>query len=201
MMMMMSLLFMVLIRGGDTFSNQEKSTRIIGVILKAMWNGSWDSWRDVPNEDRTRKGSRPLDKDLNSSSSHVSDVDSEENIEEENLVWVKYDRYLVKKYGDERSNHPKFDEVLWSRATGDKNKRKVYGLSCVNNSNAHGRQNLENKLTKAFENMSDGDNLCIYMTTTIRYDVGFYQNTPLCIKEPTDIVESSFAFSRHEDMM
>ncbi|KAD6454759.1 hypothetical protein E3N88_09465 [Mikania micrantha] len=36
------------------FSNQEKSTRIIGVILKAMWNGPWDSWRDVPNEDRTR---------------------------------------------------------------------------------------------------------------------------------------------------
>ncbi|KAD6454699.1 hypothetical protein E3N88_09405 [Mikania micrantha] len=200
------------------FNNQEKATRIIGVILKAMWNGSWDSWRDVPNEDRTRlferfqgyfqweekwnvpicrhwekciagkfpdflrrvrneaketarkqgllvgddmlakilgrelqphemwkqshcrKGSRPMDKDLSSSSSHVSDVDSEENIEEENLVWVderanetwaKYDGYLVEKYGDERSNHPKFDEVLWSRATGGKNKRKVYGLSCV----------------------------------------------------------------------
>ncbi|KAL8205380.1 hypothetical protein R6Q57_008931 [Mikania cordata] len=54
---------------------------------------------------------------------HVSDVDSEENIEEENLVWVdesaketwvKYDGYLVEKYGNERSNHPKFDEVLWS---------------------------------------------------------------------------------------
>ncbi|KAL8239726.1 hypothetical protein R6Q59_016293 [Mikania micrantha] len=79
-----------------------------------MWNGSWDSWRDVPNEDKTRlferfqakilerelqphemwkkshwrKGSSPLNKDLSSSSSHVSDVDSEENIEEENLVWV-----------------------------------------------------------------------------------------------------------------
>ncbi|KAL8246245.1 hypothetical protein R6Q59_007461 [Mikania micrantha] len=39
------------IEDGD---NQEKSTRIIGVILKAMWNGPWDSWRDVPNEDRTR---------------------------------------------------------------------------------------------------------------------------------------------------
>ncbi|KAD4585348.1 hypothetical protein E3N88_22949 [Mikania micrantha] len=251
------------------FSNQEKATRIIGVILKAMWNGPWDSWRDVPNEDRTRlferfqackfpdflrrvrneaketarkqgllvgddmlvlidykppwirteiwkkmidiwnapewkaksqrntdiksksiggkhtlgsqsymtakrkaakilgrelqphemwkqshcrKGSRPMDKDLSSSSSHVSDVDSEENIEEDNLVWVderaketwaKYDGYLVEKYGDERSNHPKFDEVLWSRAAGGKNKRKVYGLSCVNDSNAHGRQNHE----------------------------------------------------------
>ncbi|KAL8246244.1 hypothetical protein R6Q59_007460 [Mikania micrantha] len=99
-----------------------------------------------------RKGSRPLDKDLSSSSSHVSDVDSEENIEEDNLVWVderaketwvKYDEYLVDKYGDERSNHPKFNEVLWSRAAGGKNKRKVYGLSCVNDSNAHGRQNHE----------------------------------------------------------
>ncbi|KAD1209167.1 hypothetical protein E3N88_43155 [Mikania micrantha] len=58
-------------------------------------------------------------------------------------VEVKYDGYLVEKYGDERSNHPKFDEVLWSRATGGKNKRKVYGLSCVNDSNAHGRQNPE----------------------------------------------------------
>ncbi|KAD4385297.1 hypothetical protein E3N88_25465 [Mikania micrantha] len=272
------------------FNNQEKATRIIGVILKAMWNGPWDSWRDVPNEDRTRlferfqgyfqweekwnvpicrhwekciagkfpdflrkvrneaketarkqgllvgddmlvlidfkppwirteiwkkmidiwnapkwkaksqrntdikcksiggkhtlgsqsymtakrkaakilgrelqphemwkqshcrKGSRPMDKDLSSSSSHVSDVDSEENIEEENLVWVderaketwaKYDGYLVEKYGDERSNHPKFDEVLWSRAAGGKNKRKVYGLSCVNDSNEHGRHNPE----------------------------------------------------------
>ncbi|KAD7476967.1 hypothetical protein E3N88_00103 [Mikania micrantha] len=85
-------------------------------------------------------------------SSHVSDVDSEENVEEENLVWVderaketwaKYDGYLVEKYGDELSNHPKFDEVLWSRAAGGKNKRKVYGLSCVNDSNAHGRQNPE----------------------------------------------------------
>ncbi|KAD4178452.1 hypothetical protein E3N88_27043 [Mikania micrantha] len=99
-----------------------------------------------------RKGSKPLDKDLSSSSLHVSDADSEENIEEENLVWVderanetwvKYDGYLVEKYGDERSNHPKFDEVLWSGAAAGNNKRKVYGLSCVNDSNAHGRQNPE----------------------------------------------------------
>ncbi|KAL8257513.1 hypothetical protein R6Q59_029554 [Mikania micrantha] len=34
------------------FSNQEKSTRIIGVILKAMRNGPWGSWRDVSNEER-----------------------------------------------------------------------------------------------------------------------------------------------------
>ncbi|KAL8205318.1 hypothetical protein R6Q57_008869 [Mikania cordata] len=49
---------------------------------------------------------------------------------------VKYDGYLVEKYGDECSNHPKYDEVLWSRAAGGKNKRKVYGLSCINDLNA-----------------------------------------------------------------
>ncbi|KAL8199652.1 hypothetical protein R6Q57_013220 [Mikania cordata] len=81
--------------------------------VKAMWNGPWDSWKDVSNEDRKqferfqakilgrelqphemwkqsrcRKGSRPLDKDLTCSSSLVSNVDLKENIEEENLVWV-----------------------------------------------------------------------------------------------------------------
>ncbi|KAL8265315.1 hypothetical protein R6Q59_023445 [Mikania micrantha] len=279
------------------FSNQEASTRIIGVILKAMWNGPWDSWRDVSNEDRKQfyfqweekwnasicrhwdkciarkfpdllrrvrneakettrkqglevgddmsvvvdfkppwirtdiwkqmigiwntpewkakskrnsdiksksirgkhtlgsqtymtakrkalfininstffrlrysdvscnlmrcgsnhiasKGSRPLDKDLSCSSSLVSDVDSEENIEEENLVWVddraketwdKYDGYLVEKYGDERGKHPKFDKDLWSRAAGGKNKEKVYGLSSVNDSNTSGRKDPENE--------------------------------------------------------
>ncbi|KAD6119751.1 hypothetical protein E3N88_11022 [Mikania micrantha] len=62
-----------------------------------------------------------------------------ENIEEENLVWVderaketwvKYDGYLVEKYGDERSNHPKFDEVLWSRAAHGKSKRSVWIKLC-----------------------------------------------------------------------
>ncbi|KAD6796309.1 hypothetical protein E3N88_07205 [Mikania micrantha] len=102
------------------------------VILKSMWNSPWDSWKDVSNEDRKqlferfeakilgrelqphemwkqshcRKGSRPLDKDLTYSSSLVSNVDLEENIEKENLVWVddraketwdKNDGYLVKK--------------------------------------------------------------------------------------------------------
>ncbi|KAI7753805.1 hypothetical protein M8C21_003187, partial [Ambrosia artemisiifolia] len=54
---------------------------------------------------------------------------------EENLVWVddraeetwfKYDGYLVKKYREERSKHPKFEKDLWS--SGGKNRRKVYGL-------------------------------------------------------------------------
>ncbi|KAL8218130.1 hypothetical protein R6Q57_021503 [Mikania cordata] len=72
MMMMISLLFMMHARRGcasqvqvpepmnrewiwiehGEFSNQEKSTGIIGVILKAMRNGLPDSWRDVSNEDR-----------------------------------------------------------------------------------------------------------------------------------------------------
>ncbi|KAK9080500.1 hypothetical protein SSX86_000258 [Deinandra increscens subsp. villosa] len=41
------------IKDGE-FNNQGTSTRIIGVSLKAMWNGPWDSWRDVPNEDKKR---------------------------------------------------------------------------------------------------------------------------------------------------
>ncbi|MFS7919942.1 hypothetical protein Hanom_Chr03g00218561 [Helianthus anomalus] len=32
------------------FSNQGTSTRIIGSILRALWSGPWDSWKDVPNE-------------------------------------------------------------------------------------------------------------------------------------------------------
>ncbi|KAL8209252.1 hypothetical protein R6Q57_008664 [Mikania cordata] len=99
-----------------------------------------------------RKGSRPLDKDVSCSSLLVSDVDSEENIEEENLVWVddrgeetwdKYDGYLVEKYGDERGKRPKFDKDLWSRAAGSKNKGKVYGLSSVNDSKTLGRKDPE----------------------------------------------------------
>ncbi|KAD6454854.1 hypothetical protein E3N88_09560 [Mikania micrantha] len=56
---------------------------------------------------------------------------------------VKYDGYLVEKYGDERSNHPKFDEVLLSRVAGSNNKGNVYGLSIGNDLNAPGKQDLE----------------------------------------------------------
>ncbi|MFS7966926.1 hypothetical protein Hanom_Chr09g00779731 [Helianthus anomalus] len=34
------------------FSNQIKSTRIIRVNLKGMWPGPWESWKDVPYEDK-----------------------------------------------------------------------------------------------------------------------------------------------------
>ncbi|KAD7117249.1 hypothetical protein E3N88_04517 [Mikania micrantha] len=87
----------------------------------------------------TRNGSMPLDKEV-SCTSQVSYFDSEDNVEEKNLVWVndkaketwdKYDGYLVKKYGDECNNHPKFDEDLWSQAAGGKNKGKMYGLSNI----------------------------------------------------------------------
>ncbi|KAL9991702.1 hypothetical protein Hdeb2414_s1268g01001671 [Helianthus debilis subsp. tardiflorus] len=36
------------------FSNQITATRIIGVNLKGMWSGPWESWKDVPNEDKKR---------------------------------------------------------------------------------------------------------------------------------------------------
>ncbi|KAD4179982.1 hypothetical protein E3N88_28573 [Mikania micrantha] len=112
--------------GSQTYMTaKRKAAKILGRELQPheMWKQS-----------HCRKGSRPLDKDLSCSSSLVSDVDSEENIEEENLVWVddraketwdKYDGYLVEKYGDERGKHPKFDKDLWSRAAGGKNKEKV----------------------------------------------------------------------------
>ncbi|KAK1440903.1 hypothetical protein QVD17_06736 [Tagetes erecta] len=35
------------------FSNQKKSTQLIGSILKGMWNSPWESWKDVPIEDMT----------------------------------------------------------------------------------------------------------------------------------------------------
>ncbi|KAD6796764.1 hypothetical protein E3N88_07660 [Mikania micrantha] len=122
---------------------KRKVAKILGRELQPheMWKQS-----------HCQKGSRPLDKDLSCSSSLVSDVDSEENIEEENLVWVddranetwdEYDGYLVEKYGDGRGKHPKFDKDLWSRAAGGKNKGKVYGLSSVNDSNTLGRKDLE----------------------------------------------------------
>ncbi|KAF5758109.1 hypothetical protein HanXRQr2_Chr16g0725561 [Helianthus annuus] len=36
------------------FSNQGTATRTISSNLISLWSGPWDSWRDVPNEHRTR---------------------------------------------------------------------------------------------------------------------------------------------------
>ncbi|KAD4179877.1 hypothetical protein E3N88_28468 [Mikania micrantha] len=100
-----------------------------------------------------RKGSRPLDKHLACSSSAVSSVDSEENIEEENLIWVDdragetwaaYEAFVVKKYGNDCSKHPKFDQDLWTQAAGGKNRGKVYGLPNVSDPCVHDRDRPEN---------------------------------------------------------
>ncbi|XP_076924188.1 uncharacterized protein LOC143586547 [Bidens hawaiensis] len=96
-----------------------------------------------------RKGSRPLDKDL--SSLLVSGDDSEGSVQGKSLnwvdnraeTWVNYNGYVVEKYGDDRSMHPKFDEDLWSRATGGIKKGKMYGLTNVSGSRVHGRQDAE----------------------------------------------------------
>ncbi|KAL8257520.1 hypothetical protein R6Q59_029561 [Mikania micrantha] len=45
-----------------------------------------------------------------------------------------YKGYLVEKYGEDDSQHPRFDKPLWShasQATGGKNKGKLYGLSNI----------------------------------------------------------------------
>ncbi|KAL8265863.1 hypothetical protein R6Q59_003207 [Mikania micrantha] len=47
------------------------------------------------------------------------------------MIHLRYKGYLVEKYGEDDSHHPRFDEPLWSRAsqeTGGKNKGKLYGL-------------------------------------------------------------------------
>ncbi|KAM0035749.1 putative transposase, Ptta/En/Spm, plant [Helianthus debilis subsp. tardiflorus] len=43
----------IYIQDGE-FSNQIRSTRVIGVNLKSMWNGPWENWKDIPNEDKKR---------------------------------------------------------------------------------------------------------------------------------------------------
>ncbi|KAK1424862.1 hypothetical protein QVD17_20202 [Tagetes erecta] len=38
----------------DEFSNQKRATRTIKANLEAMWSGPWETWKDVPKEDRQR---------------------------------------------------------------------------------------------------------------------------------------------------
>ncbi|KAK1421996.1 hypothetical protein QVD17_24814 [Tagetes erecta] len=47
---------------------------------------------------------------------------------------VKYKSYIVDKYQED--NHPRFDEDLWLRASGGKNKGKVYGFNNVDDPSA-----------------------------------------------------------------
>ncbi|MFS8015513.1 hypothetical protein Hanom_Chr15g01357541 [Helianthus anomalus] len=106
-------------------------------------------WR----QSRCKKGRRPLDKAQECTSNVVEGLDSEENgqeqnqglngeedIEEPNRDWVDersfetwkiYKGYLVEKYGSDESEHPKFDQDLWTRAGGGLNKGKLYGFSNV----------------------------------------------------------------------
>ncbi|KAL8230131.1 hypothetical protein R6Q59_000543 [Mikania micrantha] len=110
-------------------------------------------FRDMWMQSRCRKGSRPLDKvsECNSPVVNVFDeetdegIDSEENVQEQNLNWVDerssetwkiYEGYLVEKYGDDESKHPEYDSDLWFRATGGKNKGKLYGFSNVSDPQA-----------------------------------------------------------------
>ncbi|KAI7726949.1 hypothetical protein M8C21_011374, partial [Ambrosia artemisiifolia] len=120
-------------------THSDSKAKILGRELSAheMWKQS-----------HCKKGSRPLDKDPSCSSSLLLDLDSEGDVQAENLVWVddraeetwvKYDGLLVEKYGIERSKYPKFDEDLWSRAVG-KNKGKVYGLGSVSDPCVHDRE-------------------------------------------------------------
>ncbi|KAL8234117.1 hypothetical protein R6Q59_020217 [Mikania micrantha] len=70
------------------------------------------SWEEIWRQSHCKKGKRPLDK----------------------LSEEIYKGYLVEKYGEDDSQHPRFDEPLWSRAsqeTGGKNKGKLYGLSNI----------------------------------------------------------------------
>ncbi|KAL8234175.1 hypothetical protein R6Q59_020275 [Mikania micrantha] len=74
-----------------------------GPVYEAKILGCDPKPHEMWKQSHCRKGSKLFDKDLNSSSSLVSDIDSDENIEEENLLWVddrfKYDGHLVEKYG------------------------------------------------------------------------------------------------------
>ncbi|KAK1410918.1 hypothetical protein QVD17_37460 [Tagetes erecta] len=38
----------------DEFSNQKRATRTIKANFEAMWSGPWETWKDVPKEDRQR---------------------------------------------------------------------------------------------------------------------------------------------------
>ncbi|KAI7751223.1 hypothetical protein M8C21_021292 [Ambrosia artemisiifolia] len=88
-----------------------------------------------------KKGSRPLDilsgcsRLLENGSREVDGV--EESIQEHNVTWVDtrageaystYNEYIIKKYGEDTSLHPKIDMDLWSQTTGGKKRVDCMGL-------------------------------------------------------------------------
>ncbi|MFS8009922.1 hypothetical protein Hanom_Chr14g01290991 [Helianthus anomalus] len=59
---------------------------------------------------------------------------------------VKYEGYLLEKYGEESSQHRELEKELWYRASGGKKRGKVYGLSNLKNDfnvQHHGKQDQE----------------------------------------------------------
>ncbi|KAM0014765.1 hypothetical protein Hdeb2414_s0033g00718091 [Helianthus debilis subsp. tardiflorus] len=59
---------------------------------------------------------------------------------------VKYEGYLLEKYGEESSQYRELDKELWYRASGGKKRGKVYGLSNLKNDfnvQHHGKQDQE----------------------------------------------------------
>ncbi|KAI7736349.1 hypothetical protein M8C21_028122, partial [Ambrosia artemisiifolia] len=102
----------------DEFNIQDKVSRTIGSILKSMWSGPWQGWKDVNShhqerlfehfqektlqrrakfgefwlQTHTKKGSRPLDglSGCSRSVEHSSgEVDDvEEIIQQHNVTWV-----------------------------------------------------------------------------------------------------------------
>ncbi|KAK1416106.1 hypothetical protein QVD17_31894 [Tagetes erecta] len=114
--------------------------------------------REMWMQSHCRKGSRPLDKYLSSRSSQELNSDSEGDVQEENIEWVdqisketldKYEGYFFEKYGKESSKDAKFDNDLWSRASGIKNTRKVNGFSNVSEPYIHGKHDPE--IEKCYE--------------------------------------------------
>ncbi|KAL8258996.1 hypothetical protein R6Q59_026949 [Mikania micrantha] len=101
------------------------------------------SWEEICRQSHCKKGKRPLDKLSEVGSLIIDDLDLEEDVQQQKDEWVDqrsydtveiYKGYLVEKYGEDDSQHPRFDEPLWSRAsqaTGGKNKGKLYGLSNI----------------------------------------------------------------------
>ncbi|KAI7733983.1 hypothetical protein M8C21_032136, partial [Ambrosia artemisiifolia] len=106
--------------------------RYLGVNCQLSAHEMW-------KQSHCKKGRKPLDKDPSCSSSLLLDVDSEGDVQAENLVLVDDRAEETWNYGKEHSKHPKFDEDLWSRAVG-KNKGKVYGLGSVSDPCVHDRE-------------------------------------------------------------
>ncbi|KAD1878831.1 hypothetical protein E3N88_42172 [Mikania micrantha] len=82
------------------------------------------SWEEIWRQSHCKKGKRPLDKLSEVGNPIIDDLDLEEDVQQQKDEWVDqrsydtfeiYKGYLVEKYGEDDSQHPRFDEPLWSR--------------------------------------------------------------------------------------